>query len=119
MAGNVVNMDEESNTLVGQNREEEKTNDECADLGANASLLTGLNLVVLLSFLSLSDEESLNFERSQEIGIGNHHHKTKHGLARSNFQTRRQEVNQFPAVEKKQSSKFPTKIRDCRHSRRL
>ncbi|KAG8391917.1 hypothetical protein BUALT_Bualt01G0236800 [Buddleja alternifolia] len=104
MAEPVVNMDQE-NKIV----EEDQTNE---------SLLAGVNLIMILSFLSLSpDEKRSNLKEIEEMGSCKYYHKAKDAVSRSNF-PRRREVNGFPSVER-HAAKVHTKIRDCRHCRRL
>lgn len=91
------------------NRVEEEEGDEM-----NTSLPVGLNLVLIMSFLSLSAEDRLNFDEIQEIEKMDFDRKHKRGgLSKSSFQTRRQQVNQSPAVER-HISRVHTKIIDSR-----
>ncbi|KAI3444446.1 hypothetical protein Pfo_001111, partial [Paulownia fortunei] len=111
MAEPVVNIDQEIK-LVDYGQEEEtaeENREDDAKLETNTSLLAGLNLVLILSFLSLSAEECPNFDETQEMESGDYNYKAKHGVSRSSFQTRRRQVNQFPAVER-QTSKALQKI---------
>ncbi|KAI3449248.1 hypothetical protein Pfo_005913 [Paulownia fortunei] len=113
MAEAEVNMEQENK--LADKEEEEDTNEE-TNLDRNTCVLAGLNLVLILSSLSLSDEERLDFEEIDERESGNCNHKAKQCGSRSNIPTRRQQVNGFRAVER-QMSKVQT--RDCRHCRRL
>lgn len=93
--------------------EEEETGE-----GSNTSLLAGLNLVLIMSFLSLSAEDRSNFDEIHELETGDFV-QHKHCVTKSSLQTRRRQImSQFPAVER-QSSRVHTKIRDSRHCRRF
>lgn len=109
MAEPMMNKDEENELIdkVGADEEEEET---------NTSLVGGLNLVLILSFLSLSAEERLSLDETTLHEIrDNYSHKTKNCGSRSDLRTRRREMSQFPAMER-QTSKVHTKIRDCRYT---
>ncbi|KAK4415868.1 hypothetical protein Salat_2694200 [Sesamum alatum] len=99
---------------------EEEQREEEEEEGSTTSVLAGLNLVMILSSLSVSDEESLNFEEVEEREIGGRNCNTRgrRGVSRPSFPTRRHETNEFRAVER-QMAKAQTKIRDCRHSRKM
>ncbi|KAH6803288.1 hypothetical protein C2S51_034734 [Perilla frutescens var. frutescens] len=99
--------------------EEEEGEEETGEENNNTSLLAGLNLVLIMSFLSLSEEDRSNFDEIQEFETGDFDQQQKHCVSKSSLQTRRQRMmNQFPAVER-QSSRVHTKIRDSRHGRRF
>lgn len=103
---------------------EREVNEDVNDEGMNnnekletnsCSILAGLNLVLILSSLSSSDEQRLNFEEIEERESGNWNLKGKYSGSRSNFPTRRQQVSGFNrAVERQQMSKVQTKMKDCR-----
>ncbi|KAL3622213.1 hypothetical protein CASFOL_033624 [Castilleja foliolosa] len=123
MAEHVMSLDQENKVITnnGPSEKDDETDhhhhheeEENADLETNNKFhLSGLNLAMILSFLSSSSDDSHNSnETIHDTQMGNH---TKHG---SCSQARRREINQFPAVER-QSSKVHTKIRDSRHCRRL
>ncbi|KAK6158850.1 hypothetical protein DH2020_006164 [Rehmannia glutinosa] len=116
MAEPVVSLDQE-NKLVNNNGPENEEITEEENRENNTSLLAGLNLVLILSFLSLSTEECSNLDENtdQDMQTGDYNHKAKHG---SCFQTTRRQISRFPAVER-QTSKVHTKIRDFRHCRRF
>ncbi|KAK4418547.1 hypothetical protein Salat_2267500 [Sesamum alatum] len=124
MAEPVVNIEQESKHVDNQEGEEEddqtsyEQDNDTSNLETNTSLLAGLNLVLMVSFLSLSPDECSNFDETQDTESGNHNHIAKHGVSRSDFHARRRQVNQFPAADR-QTSKVHTKIRDSRHCRRL
>ncbi|KAL6575660.1 hypothetical protein OROHE_001037 [Orobanche hederae] len=102
-----MSLDQE-NKLVTINNDEEDTN-----MDNNTSLLVGLNLVLIISLLSLSPDECSNSkETTREIRTRDLHHKSKHD---SCFPARGREIDQFG----KQTSKVHTKMRDFRHCRRL
>ncbi|KAL6569596.1 hypothetical protein OROMI_014110 [Orobanche minor] len=97
-----MSLDQE-NKLVTINNDEEDTNME-----NNTSLLVGLNLVLIISLLSLpSDECSNSKETTREIWTRDLHHKSKHG---SCSPARGREIDQFG----RQTSKVHTKMRDSR-----
>ncbi|KAH6829401.1 hypothetical protein C2S53_016829 [Perilla frutescens var. hirtella] len=99
--------------------EEEEEEEEIGEGNNNTSLLAGLNLVLIMSFLSLSEEDRSNFDEIQEFETGDFDQQQKHCMSKSSLQTRRRRMmNQFPAVER-QSSRVHTKIRDSRHCRRF
>lgn len=93
---------DQDNNIVENRGEDDEENGEI--------ILAGLNLVTILSLLSLSEEERSNFDEIQEMEIGN---KAKHGVPNSSLQTKRQQVNQFPALAR-QTTRVQTKIRDSR-----
>ncbi|KAL6495557.1 hypothetical protein OROGR_030120 [Orobanche gracilis] len=102
----LMSLDQE-NKLVTINNDEEDTNMD------NTSLLVGLNLVLIISLLSLSSDECSNSnETNREIRTRDLHHKSKH---ESCFPARGREIDQFG----RQTSKVHTKMRDSRHCRRL
>ncbi|KAL7239034.1 hypothetical protein ACSBR2_005015 [Camellia fascicularis] len=92
-------------------------NQECdACLETNTSFLAELNLIFLTSFFSLSAEECLEFEE-REIEENDKYHEEKDTTSR--LQTRRRGINhEFKGVERR-ATRFQTKIRDCRHCRRM
>ncbi|KAH6761541.1 hypothetical protein C2S52_018974 [Perilla frutescens var. hirtella] len=97
--------------------EEEEEEEEIGEGNNNTSLLAGLNLVLIMSFLSLSEEDRSNFDEIQEFETGDFDQQQKHCVSKSSLQTRRRRMmNQFPAVER-QSSRVHTKIRDSRYIR--
>ncbi|CAI9763838.1 unnamed protein product [Fraxinus pennsylvanica] len=73
--------------------------------------LAELNLILVLSSLSLSSEECPNLEETSA-----ENRKEKHKI--SNLQTRRREISEFRSPER-QISRVHTKIRDCRHCRKM
>ena len=110
MAEPLEDIDKENNLA----EEDEEENGE-----TNAStILAGLNLVTIMSLLSLSEEERSNFDEIQEMETGNNERKAKHGVSKSSLQAKRQQVNQFPALAR-QTTRVQTKIRDSRHCRRF
>ncbi|KAL8494966.1 hypothetical protein ACS0TY_019219 [Phlomoides rotata] len=117
MAGSMVDADQENN-LAENRREEEDDDKENEEETANASILAGLNLVMIMSLLSLSEEECSSFDEIKDIETRNEDRKAKQGVPKPSLQTQRQQVNQFPALER-QSTRVHTKIRDSRHCRRF
>lgn len=93
--------------------DDDRLNGEERDHEMNTSLLAGLNLVLIMSFLSLSAEDRSSFDEMQEIDTRDFDQRHKPGVTKLSFQTRRQQVNQLPAVER-QTSRVHTKIRDSR-----
>ncbi|KAL1554018.1 hypothetical protein AAHA92_14623 [Salvia divinorum] len=78
-------------------------------------VVAGINLVLIMSSLSLSEEDGPNIDEIQETETSDFDHKYTHGI-----QARRRQVNRFPAVERQtSSSRVHTKIRDRRHCRRF
>ncbi|XP_073119470.1 uncharacterized protein [Henckelia pumila] len=121
MAEPVVDTSQETEKVEDERYEEksEENGDENGNLETDSSVFCGLNIVVILSYLSLSAEESSSFEVINEREMGNYDHKLKHGVSRSNVVSRKRELNEFRSVVGKQTSKDHTKIRDSRHCRRL
>nr|XP_009626772.1 uncharacterized protein LOC104117421 [Nicotiana tomentosiformis] len=89
------------------NIEEEKSYEKPREL-----FLAELNLVLILSFLSLSSEER-SFE---ELEIDKDHEE--HNIVSNVNFRKRGGMNNYRATEP-QMPRFQTKIRDCRHSRRM
>ncbi|KAL7121519.1 hypothetical protein ACP275_02G186900 [Erythranthe tilingii] len=118
MAEPVVKTDQEKNELVDNVREEGNDDENDGNLETNEYLLPGLNLVIILSFLSLSAEERSSIDEATPE-IETHDHGKNGVTSKSDIQTRRQQLNQFQPAVQRQTSKVHTKIRDCRHSRRL
>ncbi|CAK9165809.1 unnamed protein product [Ilex paraguariensis] len=117
MTESVIDMDQKEKLV--DRREEEDEEKENGDNGPssseNTSFLTELNLILLLSFLSLSSEECYDSEEVKETeNIKDH--KVVQTASRS--QTRRQNVKEFKALDR-QAPRLQTKIRDCRHNRRM
>ncbi|KAG6383320.1 hypothetical protein SASPL_156933 [Salvia splendens] len=77
-------------------------------------VVAGINLVLMMSFLSLSEEGGSNIDEIQEIETSDSEHKYTHGI-----QARRQQVNRLPTIERQTTSRVHTKIRDSRHCRRF
>ncbi|XP_073026382.1 uncharacterized protein [Primulina eburnea] len=121
MAETVGDTSQETEKVEDGKYEEksEENRDENGNLETDSSVICGLNIVVILSYLSLSAEESSNFEEINVREMGNCDHKLKHGVSRSNVVSRKRESNEFRSVVGKQTWKDHTKIRDCRHCRRL
>ncbi|PIM99474.1 hypothetical protein CDL12_28032 [Handroanthus impetiginosus] len=101
---------EQENTLSDKGEISEENVEKNLSLDRSSDILAGLNLVLILSSLSVSDEEHPNLEEIEEREGGKFKHKAK---SKSDLNGRRQEVNGFKAVERQQS-KLPTKIRDFR-----
>lgn len=100
---------EQETRPVDNRHDEEETGEGNGE--TNTTLLAGLNLVLIVSFLSLSDEDRSNLDEIQETETEGSNHKNN-GASRSSFQTRRK-LNESPAVER-QTSTVHTKIRDSR-----
>ncbi|KAL2233815.1 UNVERIFIED_CONTAM: hypothetical protein Sindi_1113700 [Sesamum indicum] len=117
MAEPVVNGEQENKHVDNGDGEEETSYEQdnnASNLETNLSPLPGLNLVLIMSFLSLSPDDCSNLDENRDMETGNHNHIAKQGgVSRSDFQARRRQVNQFPASER-QTSKVHTKIRDSR-----
>ncbi|KAM7472277.1 hypothetical protein LguiA_010460 [Lonicera macranthoides] len=97
-------QEDNSNTSISVKEEQENAD-------TSRKFLTELNLLLILSFLSLSTEEFLSCEEIEKM-----ENDAKSAISRS--QMHRQQVDQFKAFERR-TPKFQTKIRDCRHSRRM
>lgn len=72
-------------------------------------VVAGINLVLMMSILSLSEEDGSNIDEIQEIETSDFKHKHTHGI-----QARRQQANRLPANERQTTSRVHTKIRDSR-----
>ncbi|KAL2454762.1 Uncharacterized protein Adt_47738 [Abeliophyllum distichum] len=81
------------------------------DTDPDTFVLAELNLIMVLSSLSVSLGECPNLEKKSV-----ENHKEKHNL--TNLRTRRSEINECRGVER-QISRVHNKIRDCRHCRRM
>ncbi|KAL6982013.1 hypothetical protein U1Q18_023631 [Sarracenia purpurea var. burkii] len=87
--------------------------DSCSETKTN--FLAELNLILILSFLSLSGEECPDLEETD----GKENLKDleeKHTVSR--LRTGRREMNESKIVESR-TPRFQTKIKDCRHCRRM
>ncbi|KAG8363274.1 hypothetical protein BUALT_Bualt19G0005100 [Buddleja alternifolia] len=103
-----VKIDQENKIF---DKEEENIENDTDLVTNNNSTIAELNLVLILSFLSLSSEECSNLDQINERESEAKHNNS---VSKSNFPTRKQQVNSgFRAVERP-SSKVHTKIRDCR-----
>ncbi|KAH6813214.1 hypothetical protein C2S51_022232 [Perilla frutescens var. frutescens] len=98
---------------------EKAKNDE--DLESNSSsdgILAALNIVLILSSLSSPgdpDEQRLNLEEIEERESGKWNQRAKNSGSRSDFPSRNQQVSGFTrTLQRHQTSKVQTKIRDCR-----
>ncbi|XP_027109734.1 uncharacterized protein LOC113763929 [Coffea eugenioides] len=82
-----------------------------------SSPLWELNLLILLSFLSLSPEECLDLENFDE----NTHKdsRPRHPLSPSLQIIRKRQMCEFRAPPERQSARFQTRARDCRHFRQV
>ncbi|XP_051132597.1 uncharacterized protein LOC127252461 [Andrographis paniculata] len=106
---------------VGEGVEEE-------GFGRSSAVLAGLNLAVILSSLSISDEECQNLEdRIEKRKISNGRHRAGGATGesinnktniRTRSRSRRREVNEIRAAGR-QTANTTTKIRDCRHGRKM
>ncbi|GER37908.1 Ypt/Rab-GAP domain of gyp1p superfamily protein [Striga asiatica] len=115
MAEHVLSLDQENKHEINNGLEKQEINEDSPNLD-NTFPFAGLNLFLILSFLSLSSEECLNLdEKIQETKVQDLEHKSKPG---SCFVPRRREISHIQAVGR-QSSKVNTKIRDFRHCRRM
>ncbi|XP_019168281.1 PREDICTED: uncharacterized protein LOC109163997 [Ipomoea nil] len=105
-AENVVTAEPEE--MVGENGE-----------GANAStFLSELNLILIVSFLSLSGEEVNSLETKMvDNVVRDDHRPTDHAVV-ADLQMKRRRVNEFKALGSR-PIKFQTKIKDGRHCRRM
>ncbi|KAL3517260.1 hypothetical protein ACH5RR_024162 [Cinchona calisaya] len=84
-----------------------------------SSPLKELNLLIILSFLSLSPEESLNLEEINEKMESSHKDsKQRHPLS-ANLQIIKEREMYESRSPERQSPRFQTKIRDSRHCRRM
>ncbi|KZV38018.1 hypothetical protein F511_25244 [Dorcoceras hygrometricum] len=108
----VVDASQETE-IVDDEKYEDKSG-EGSDENGDSSVICGLNIVLILSYLSLPAEERSNFEEINGREMGNYEHKSKNGVSRSNLVPKKREVNEFRSVVGKQASKDHTKIRDCR-----
>ncbi|CAA0827218.1 Unknown protein [Striga hermonthica] len=115
MAEHVLSLDQENEHEIDDGREKQETEEDRPN-SDNTFPFAGLNLVLILSFLSLSSEECSNLDESiQETKVQHLEHKSKPG---SCLLTRRREISHIRALGR-QSSKVHTKIRDLRHCRRM
>ncbi|XP_022896457.1 uncharacterized protein LOC111410385 [Olea europaea var. sylvestris] len=96
-----------------ENVEENIENKGPLDTDMDMFALAELNLILVLSSLSLSSEECPNLK-----GKSVENRKEKHKV--STLQTRRPrpEINELRSA-KRQISRVHTNIRDCRHCRRM
>ncbi|KAG6413210.1 hypothetical protein SASPL_125917 [Salvia splendens] len=91
-------LEEDTKRVDGEESDEMKT-----------PVVAGINLVLMMSFLSLSEEGGSNIDEIQEIETSDSEHKYTHGI-----QARRQQVNRLPTIERQTTSRVHTKIRDSR-----
>lgn len=103
-------QEDNSNSNISVKEEEEEENGD-----TSGKFLTELNLLLILSFLSLSTEEFLSCEEIEKMEIDKEN-DAKRAISRSH--THRRQVDQFKAFEQK-TPKFQTKIRDCRYTKIL
>lgn len=82
-----------------------------------SEFLMELNLVLILSFLSLSAEERLDYQAIKPKDLIKHPNP-KGSDSTLHVYKHESKANEFRAFER-QTHKFQTKIRDCRHSRRM
>lgn len=108
MAEQKMGTEQETRPVDNRHDEEGEENGE-----TNTTLLAGLNLVLIISFLSLSAEDRSNLDEIQETETEGFNHKNSGASSSiSSFQTRRK-VNQSPKVER-QKSTVHSKIQDSR-----
>ncbi|XP_058225679.1 uncharacterized protein LOC131334590 [Rhododendron vialii] len=116
MAETAIEKNQEECKMVGTDNEENGENrDSDAYLGTSTTFLGKLNLVLILSFMSLSAEECIDFEEIEK------NENVKFPEAKdtiSRLHARKREINEFKVVESR-TPRFQTKIRDCRHCRRM
>ncbi|XP_009610005.1 uncharacterized protein [Nicotiana tomentosiformis] len=102
---------------MGMELEEElvDTEEDNRDENARTIFLAELNLIQIISFLSLSSEE-LDFEAVEINENAKAHQEHK---AVSDLRSRKRGgIKKYKNIEPEIQS-FSTKIRDCRHSRRM
>ncbi|KAL3325863.1 hypothetical protein AABB24_036873 [Solanum stoloniferum] len=90
-------------------REEEKGDEKLREL-----FLAELNLVLVLSFFSLSSEE----RKLEEFEIDNDKDHQEHNIISKVNTMKRGGINKYRATEH-EFPRFQTKIKDCRHCRRM
>lgn len=90
-----------------------KSGNNTTSNGDTSEFLMELNLVMILSFLSLSAEEKLDFQTIKPKDLIKHTNP-KGSDATLHAYKHESKVNEFRALER-QTHKFQTKIRDCRY----
>ncbi|XAR53981.1 hypothetical protein NMG60_11028950 [Bertholletia excelsa] len=107
---------EEDKEEEGENEEMMREKSENSHIGAKTPFLAELNLVLVLSFMSLSSEESSELEemkKKEKEEEATKLHAAKDTMAR--LQARRREINEFKVVER-QSARVHTRMVDCRYN---
>ncbi|XP_059302802.1 uncharacterized protein LOC132054856 [Lycium ferocissimum] len=90
--------------------EEEKGDEKPREL-----FLAELNLVLILSFFSLSSEE----RKLEELEIDNDKDYQAHNFISKLKSKKRGGINKYRATDQHEFPRFQTKIKDCRHCRRM
>lgn len=101
---------EDCKMVEGENEENRENRGSEAYLGTSTTFLGKLNLVLILSFFSLSGEECIDFEEKEKNENGKFL-EAKDTVSR--LHTKKREINAFKVVESR-TPRFQTKIRDCR-----
>ncbi|XP_060218472.1 uncharacterized protein LOC132645481 [Lycium barbarum] len=106
----------ESAAIQGMVQEEHlvDTEEDNGDENSRALFLKELNLVLILSFLSLSSEE-LDFEAKE---INENVKVQQQQKVVSHLRCRKRGINKYNTVEP-EIQRSSTKFRDCRHCRRM
>ncbi|TMW81919.1 hypothetical protein EJD97_007404 [Solanum chilense] len=91
-------------------REEEKGDEKPREL-----FLAELNLVLVLSFFSLSSEE----RKLEEFEIDNDKDHQEHNIISKVNSKKRGGFNKYKVNDQHEFPRFQTKIKDCRHCRRM
>ncbi|KAI8544996.1 hypothetical protein RHMOL_Rhmol07G0008800 [Rhododendron molle] len=98
MAETAIEKNQEECKMVGTDNEENGENrDSDAYLGTSTTFLGKLNLVLILSFMSLSAEECIDFEEIEK------NENVKFPEAKdtiSRLHARKREINEFKALQK-------------------
>uniref|UniRef100_A0A3Q7ID27 Uncharacterized protein n=1 Tax=Solanum lycopersicum TaxID=4081 RepID=A0A3Q7ID27_SOLLC len=87
-------------------REEEKGDEKPREL-----FLAELNLVLVLSFFSLSSEE----RKLEEFEIDNDKDHQEHNIISKVSSKKRGGINKYKATDQHEFPRFQTKIKDCRY----
>ncbi|KAM3282472.1 hypothetical protein P3S67_026117 [Capsicum chacoense] len=89
--------------------------DNCNE-NSRTLFLKELNLILILSFLSLSSEE-LDFDGTTEVHE-NVKDKQEHKVVSDPRVRKRSGINKYRTIEPN-TQRFSTKFRDCRHCRKM
>lgn len=108
-------QEDEKMEIEEEERHGENGERDSSYLGPNSSFLTELNLVLIVSYLSLSEDECLNVDEIEKVEAVKNK-EPKDNISRLQAQKRKL---QEPKLFEQRMQKFQTKIRDCRHCRKM